>query len=227
MISSHCNSVKLLSRSPHPNSFLQTILAYFDMLKRNLAAPPLAHIHAAPLSLELAITNFRKIVSGARHELAKERVRSRHKALKHAKRVRSRSFIAGYSAGIAAAQTEISALLSALRNCYEDVVNKAQDDTHALALEIAGQIIDTTLIKDPGALISWINQGLRILKSSQNIELSLHPRYSEIVQAIKEALPLGISTAIDPLLDERDFVLKDISSSRGGGLEFSWREVLR
>jgi flagellar biosynthesis/type III secretory pathway protein FliH len=194
------------------------------MLKKKLIAATSAKIHAAPLSPELAISSFREIVSGARHELAKERVRSRNKALRHAKLVRSRSFKAGYSTGIATAQTEISALLSALRNCYDDVVDKAQNDTYALALEIARQIIDTTLIKEPTALISWVHQGLKILKSSQNVELSLHPRYNGIVQAIKGALPSGINTAIDPSVGERDFVLKDLSSLRG--VEFSWQEVL-
>jgi flagellar biosynthesis/type III secretory pathway protein FliH len=189
--------------------------------KSDLNAPTLK---AAQLTYDVAIRNYKRIISTGRGALAKERYNSRRKALNYAKLTRKRSFSAGYKAGFEAAKSETTSAICHLRSCYEDAIKIAHRDTYNLALEIATKIIDTTLVREPAAILNWIQQALQILKNSRNLELSCHPRYSNLLTALQDLLPPGIKASINPDLKCCDFILLDSESL--GGIEFSWQDVL-
>jgi flagellar biosynthesis/type III secretory pathway protein FliH len=182
-----------------------------------------ARLVPTQLSPDIPVQTFRHTVSLGRQVICEERKRSRAKACRYAKHVRARGFEKGYQEGLAAAQAECAAALQALRNCYEEAINAAKSDTQALATNLAERIIDTTLMARPEVLLAWIQESLQILKRARSLHLAFQPRYQGIMEQVSEHLPDGVTIQADPSLTEADFIL----SSESGGVEFSWRDILR
>jgi flagellar biosynthesis/type III secretory pathway protein FliH len=174
------------------------------------------------LSPDIPVQAFKHTITLGRQVICEERKRSRAKAYRYAKHIRARSFAKGYNEGLAAAQAECTAALQALRNCYEQAINAAKSDTHALATNLAERIIDSTLLMRPEALLAWIHESLQILKRARSLHLLFQPRYGDIMQQVSKHLPDGITIEADPSLTDVDFIL----SSENGGVEFSWRDIL-
>jgi flagellar biosynthesis/type III secretory pathway protein FliH len=175
------------------------------------------------LAPEIPVQTFRDTIKLGRGIISDERRRSRLKALRYAKKIRSRGFNRGYQAGLAAAQGECLVMLQALRGCYEDAVVAAKSDTIALATALAERIVDTTLLERPEVLLAWIEEGLGVLKRSRSLHLSFQPRYQALIEHIQMRLPDTITAEADASLSDSDFVIR----SEIGGVEFSWRSVLK
>ncbi len=174
------------------------------------------------ISTDITVQAFRKTIDLGRDTVAAERAKSRHKALQYSRFARERAFKKGYHAGLATAQQECLDAIKALRNCYEEVLRTASEDTRALAKSIAEKIIDTTLTTRPETLIAWIEEGLSFLKESRDLCISINPRYSALLDKISAQLNHGVSIKIDSNFSDKDFT---IDSSRGG-VEFSWRDTV-
>jgi hypothetical protein len=171
---------------------------------------------------DIPVQTFRDTIRLGRQVISDERRRSRQKALRYAKKIRSRSFNSGYQAGLVAAQGECLVMLQALRGCYEEAVVTARGDTLALATALATRIIDTTLLERPEVLLAWIEEGLGVLKRARSLHLVFQPRYEVVMRTIAARLPNTITTQADPSLTDADFAIR----SEIGGVEFSWRSAL-
>jgi flagellar biosynthesis/type III secretory pathway protein FliH len=173
-------------------------------------------------SADISFESFRNTITLGRAAICQERKRSRNKACRYAKFIRSRGFTTGYAEGLATAQAECTAALHAIRSCYEDAVDSARGDTHALAIALAERIIDSALRERPELLLAWIQESLLILKRSRSLHLTFQPQYRGVMQHISKDLPNGITVQEDPSLTDADFII----SNEHGGVEFSWRDTL-
>jgi flagellar biosynthesis/type III secretory pathway protein FliH len=181
-----------------------------------------ARLVPTQLSPDIPVQTFKHTMTLGRQVICEERKKSRAKACRYAKHIRARGFAQGYKEGLAAAQAECAAALQALRNCYEEAINSAKSDTHALAINLAERIIDSTLLARPEVLLAWIQESFEILKRARSLRLSFHPRYQGIMHQVSKHLPDGIALQADSSLTDADFIL----SSEHGGVEFSWRDIL-
>jgi len=182
-----------------------------------------ARLIPTQLAPDVTVQTFKRTIQIGRKVLCDERKRSRQKACRYAKHIRERGFAKGYQEGLAAAKAECEATLRALRNCYEDAINAAKSDTHALATSLAERIIDTSLLERPEVLLAWIQEALQLLRRSRNLHLSYQPRYASVMQQVLNHLPQNITASADPCLLEADFTI----NSDSGGIEFSWRNALQ
>jgi flagellar biosynthesis/type III secretory pathway protein FliH len=181
-----------------------------------------ARLNPTQLAPDISVQTFKQTVSLGRAVLSEERKKSRQKACRYAKHIRSRGYSKGYHDGLAAAQEECAAALRALRSCYEDALTAAKHDAHALATALAERIIDSTLLERPEVLLAWIQESLQMLKRSRALHLSFQLRYAGVMQQVMPHLPEGITAQADASLTEADFIM----SGESGGVEFSWRNIL-
>ena len=174
------------------------------------------------LNPDIPLTTFKETVRLGRQVISDERKRSRRKALRYAKAIRSRSFNKGYQAGLLAARNECAQTVGALRGCYQEALLTAKGDTLALATALAERIIDSTLIEKPETLLVWIEEGLSVLSRARDIHLAFNPRYEGVMRHLEQHLPETIRIHADPSLSDADFIIR----SELGGIEFSWRNAL-
>jgi flagellar biosynthesis/type III secretory pathway protein FliH len=181
-----------------------------------------ARLVPAPLRQDLAIGAYREILQEGRKALSASRRASRAKTLRYAKHIRARGFSRGYQEGLKVSSSECKEAVEELRNCYQRVLDNAQQDLQVLAEQLASQIIDATIVVKPEIFAAWILEARNALKASKAFHLSLNPRYQNLLEHLATTLPEGIATRLDPTIGSLDFRLEgDV-----GGVEFAWRKAL-
>ena len=69
----------------------------------------------------------------------------------------------------------------------------------------------------------WISQALLQLTTTTTLTLRYHPQYAEPLARLISSPPSGLRLEADPNLYDKDFRIESTS----GGIECSWRELLR
>lgn len=182
-----------------------------------------ARLRPTELQPETSIHAYQNLIRQGRAELANTRLRSRKRAVSHARFMKKRGYAQGYQAGVDEAKADCARAIEALRDAYSTALEAAQKDILATAQAMAERFIDRSLLENPEIMSSWIQQSIEVLKRSRPLTLHYHPRYERIMATVAPTLPTEVSARADSKLDGIDFTI----AGEPGGVEFSWRESLR
>lgn len=180
-------------------------------------------LRPTPLRSESGLETFRQMIREARAIIAETRRCSRTKALRYARRTRTRGYSDGYRAGLQVAHDQCREVIEELKRGYLQILDKAASDIEQLARITAGEIVDSALMTHPELLRSWIQQSIAALKGVRTLKVSLHPRYTPLVEMLSMSLPEGVALSIEQISSAVDFRVE----GETGGIEFSWRDAIQ
>lgn len=166
---------------------------------------------------ELYLSVAKKKMADLRSLAEQQKARARRLIGRYSTWARRASYQNGYEAGLAAAQNDITKLLTEITRAYDTAVDNARSDIINTSRNLAQHIVDTALMEHPDALMRWVDQALEVLKRSHTLKLRYHPRLDNALRQLVQKLPKEIQLISDANLASADLVLLGES----GGVEFS------
>ncbi len=143
-------------------------------------------------------------------------------------------FEAGHGAGYADGQAEvaaeaarIAALADELEQAFSGLDREVAEELMALAIEMARQMVRTTLAQHPESILETIRSALSQLPQG-NAVIRLHADDLELVRAYlaEQQTPVSHRLIEDGSLERGEFRIDAQSAQIDGSLETRWRRVL-
>ncbi len=182
-----------------------------------------ARLREAPCAPELILECHRLIIQEAQREKARVLKQARKRAQAHAQHARLVGHRSGMAQGEKRCQEELRNVLEALESTYHEASRVAQRDILNASSRLVENIVSDCVTLNPAILEGWISEALSQLTTATTLTLRYHPQYTEPLARFIASPPCAIRFEVDPNLHDKDFRIESTS----GGIECSWRDLLR
>ena len=182
-----------------------------------------ARLREAPCAPELLFECHRLIVQETQREKARVLKQARKRARAHAQHARLVGHRSGIAQGEKTCRDEFRHIMELLQSTYREASRAAQHDIVSASSTLVEKIVGDCVTLNPMILERWISQALSQLTTTTTLTLRYHPQYAEPLARLISSPPSGLRLEADPDLHDKDFRIESTS----GGIECSWRELLR
>ena len=182
-----------------------------------------ARLREAPCAPELILECYRLLVQETQREKARVLKQARKRAQAHAQRARLVGHRSGIAQGEKACREKFRNITELLESTYREASRVAQHDILTASSSLVEKIVGDCVTLNPMILERWISQALLQLSTTTTLTLRYHPQYAEPLARFVSSAPSALRLEADPTLHDKDFRIESTS----GGIECSWRELLR
>jgi len=182
-----------------------------------------ARLREAPCAPELLFECHRLIVQETQREKARVLKQARKRARAHAQHARLVGHRSGIAQGEKTCRDEFRHIMELLQSTYREASRAAQHDIVSASSTLVEKVVGDCVTLNPMILERWISQALLQLTTTTTLTLRYHPQYAEPLARLISSPPSALRLEADPTLRDQDFRIESTS----GGIECSWRELLR